>query len=67
MACNNYEPTSIIGGIVPFYESNAYAGRGELIIAEIDESDGSITKYNGDFAILTNSFHEMICQPFLQH
>ncbi len=54
LANNNYDPTSIIGGIVPLYKSNAYAGNGDLLIAEIDESDGSITRYAGDIALLTN-------------
>ncbi len=54
IANNNYDPTAIVGGIVPLYKSNAYSGKGELLIAEIDESDGSITKYIGNIAILTN-------------
>ncbi len=54
IAKNDYDPTLIIGGIVPIYKNNAYSGKGEFLIAEIDESDGSITKYNGDIAILTN-------------
>ena len=54
IAKNGYDPTLIIGGIVPIYKNNAYSGKGEFLIAEIDESDGSITKYNGDIAILTN-------------
>ena len=54
IAKNGYDPTLIIGGIVPIYKNNAYSGKGKFLIAEIDESDGSIIKYNGDIAILTN-------------
>ncbi|KGG16927.1 UDP-N-acetylmuramate--alanine ligase [Prochlorococcus sp. MIT 0602] len=54
MAKNSQDPTAIIGGIIPYYESNAYSGKGEFIIAEIDESDGSISKYSGNISILTN-------------
>ena len=48
------EPTAIIGGIVPCYKSNAYAGKRDFLIAEADESDGSITKYKCDLGVLTN-------------
>ncbi len=51
---NNQDPTAIIGGIVPCFQSNAHAGKGKILVAEIDESDGSITKYNGDIGIITN-------------
>ncbi len=51
---NNLDPTSIIGGVIPYYNSNSYTGKGTQLIAEIDESDGSISKYNGDLAVITN-------------
>ncbi|AAP99068.1 MULTISPECIES: UDP-N-acetylmuramate--L-alanine ligase [Prochlorococcus] len=50
----NQDPTAIIGGIVPYYNSNAYVGKGKFLIAEADESDGSLTKYDGDIGLLTN-------------
>ncbi len=53
-ALNNQKPTAIIGGIVPYYNSNANAGDGEFLIAEADESDGSLIKYKGTLAIITN-------------
>ncbi len=48
------DPTAVIGGIVPCLQSNAKAGKGRLLIAEIDESDGSIIKYNGNIGVITN-------------
>ncbi len=51
---NNLDPTAIIGGIIPCYNNNAHAGKGEFIISEIDESDGSIQKYSNDIGLITN-------------
>jgi UDP-N-acetylmuramate--alanine ligase len=36
-----FDPTVIIGGILNAYGSNAMLGKGEYLIAEADESDGS--------------------------
>tara|TARA_B100000965_G_scaffold403851_1_gene433038 strand:- start:870 stop:2315 length:1446 start_codon:yes stop_codon:yes gene_type:complete len=50
----NKKPTAIIGGIVPIYKKNYNFGDGELLIAEADESDGSLIKFNPDIGIITN-------------
>ena len=47
-------PTAIIGGIVPLYKRNYNLGDGELLIAEADESDGSLVKFNPNIGIITN-------------
>ncbi len=54
LASNQKDPTAIIGGIIPYYNSNSHAGKGELLVAEIDESDGSIIKYTGTIGVITN-------------
>ncbi len=54
LALTNNDPTAIIGGIVPYYKSNGHAGRGEVLIAEGDESDGTIDKFNSDLGVITN-------------
>ncbi len=54
MAKTNQDPTAIIGGVIPYYKSNAHKGNGKFIIAEIDESDGSIIKYKGNIGLITN-------------
>lgn len=48
------DPTAVIGADVPFYGSNAKLGRGEYIVAEADESDGSFLRYRPTLAIITN-------------
>jgi UDP-N-acetylmuramate--alanine ligase len=48
------EPTYIIGGEVLNLGSNAKAGKGEYVIAEADESDGSFLQYTPNLAVVTN-------------
>ncbi|WP_413678870.1 UDP-N-acetylmuramate--L-alanine ligase [Prochlorococcus sp. MIT 0916] len=47
-------PTAIIGGIVPLYKKNYNFSDGELLIAEADESDGSLVKFNPNIGLITN-------------
>lgn len=54
LALTDQDPTSIIGGIVPTYGSNAHAGNGPLLIAEADESDGTLVKFKANLGIITN-------------
>jgi UDP-N-acetylmuramate--alanine ligase len=48
------EPTYIIGGEIMNNGSNAKAGRGEYVVAEADESDGSFLQYFPSLAVVTN-------------
>ena len=50
----NKNPTAIIGGIVPLYKKNYNFSNGDLLIAEADESDGSLVKFNPNIGIITN-------------
>ena len=50
----NKNPTAIIGGIVPLYKSNYNFGNSEFLIAEADESDGSLVKFNPSIGLITN-------------
>ena len=50
----NQNPKAIIGGIVPLYKKNYNFSEGELLIAEADESDGSLVKFNPNIGIITN-------------
>ena len=52
-ACGE-DPTAVIGGIVPAFASNGRHGAGRLLVAEADESDGSLVKFTADLAVLTN-------------
>lgn len=48
------DPTVIIGGLLKSVNTNALHGKGEFIVAEADESDGSFLKYTPAIAIVTN-------------
>ncbi len=50
----NKNPTAVIGGIVPLYKKNYNFGNGKLLVAEADESDGSLIKFNPHIGIITN-------------
>jgi len=50
----NLEPTCIIGGIVKNLGGHAVNGKGEHLIAEADESDGSFLSLNPIMSIITN-------------
>ncbi|MGL5784100.1 MAG: UDP-N-acetylmuramate--L-alanine ligase [Alphaproteobacteria bacterium] len=48
------DPTVVNGGIVNAYGSNARFGKGDWIVTEADESDGSFTKLLGTLGVVTN-------------
>ena len=48
------DPTVIIGGLLQGLDTNALHGKGEFIVAEADESDGSFLKYSPAIAAVTN-------------
>lgn len=48
------DPTVIIGGEVSAWEGNARLGNGPYLVAEADESDGSLVKHHPAFGIITN-------------
>ncbi|MHA6485157.1 UDP-N-acetylmuramate--L-alanine ligase [Paenibacillus sp. strain BS8-2] len=48
------DPTYIIGGEIVNVGTNAKAGKGEYVVAEADESDGSFLHYHPSMAIVTN-------------
>ena len=48
------DPTMINGGIVNAYGTNARLGKGEWLVAEADESDGTFLRLNAEIAVVTN-------------
>lgn len=48
------DPTIVIGGRVKSFRSNAKLGKGEYLVAEADESDGSFMKLSPTIAVITN-------------
>ena len=52
---SNEHPSYVVGGIIPEYSTNAeYAPNGKHFIAELDESDGTIVKYNPNTIVVNN-------------
>jgi len=49
-----YDPTVINGGIINAYGSNTRLGRGDWMVAEADESDGSFLRLPAVITIVTN-------------
>ena len=48
------EPSFVDGGIVPELHTNAQHKGGKYFVAELDESDGTIVKYNPDILVINN-------------
>lgn len=49
-----YDPTIVIGGELADIGSNAKLGRGDYLVAEADESDGSFLQLQPRYTIVTN-------------
>jgi UDP-N-acetylmuramate--alanine ligase len=69
-----FDPTIVVGGRVGAFGSNAKLGRGEFMVVEADESDGSFLKISPTIAVVTNIDREHldyykdlseICQHFI--
>ncbi|KJS32832.1 MAG: UDP-N-acetylmuramate--alanine ligase [Desulfatitalea sp. BRH_c12] len=54
LAAGGLDPTVVIGGKIKSLGSNAVLGKGDYIVAEADESDGSFLKYSPAIAVVTN-------------
>jgi UDP-N-acetylmuramate--alanine ligase len=50
----NLDPTIIVGGEVDAWQGNARIGDGDLLVAEADESDGSLVKHSPKIGVITN-------------
>ncbi|MBD2055203.1 UDP-N-acetylmuramate--L-alanine ligase [Oculatella sp. FACHB-28] len=48
------DPTIIVGGEVAAWEGNARLGKGPYLVAESDESDGSLVKFSAYIGVITN-------------
>ena len=49
-----HNSSSITGGIIPIYNSNCHVENTKFLVAEVDESDGTIDKYKSDIGIINN-------------
>jgi UDP-N-acetylmuramate--alanine ligase len=54
LAATGGDPTAVIGGVVPAFGSNGRHGAGRLLVAEADESDGSLVKFQPELGVITN-------------
>ncbi len=52
------DPTVIVGGEVAAWQGNARAGSGPYLVAEADESDGSLVKFKSHVGVITNIEHD---------
>ena len=68
------DPTAVIGGKLSAFGSNARLGRGQYMVAEADESDGSFLELSPAIAVITNvdrehldhyGDFEHVCQAFV--
>jgi UDP-N-acetylmuramate--alanine ligase len=50
----NLDPTIVVGGEVAAWEGNARVGQSPYLIAEADESDGSLVKFHSYIGVITN-------------
>ncbi len=54
LAAGGLDPTVVVGGKIMGVGTNAVLGRGDFIVAEADESDGSFLRYAPAIAVVTN-------------
>jgi UDP-N-acetylmuramate--alanine ligase len=54
------DPTAVIGGRLSAFGSNARLGRGDWMVVEADESDGSFLTLSPAIAVITNVDHEHV-------
>lgn len=48
------DPTIVVGGVLQQIQSTAMLGKGEWLVAEADESDGSFTRLSPEIIVITN-------------
>ena len=48
------DPSAVIGGFVPAFGGNFRKGKGDLLVLEADESDGTFVRYASTVAVLLN-------------
>ena len=54
LASVGVDPTAVILGVIPCYGRFGHTGNGRLLVAEADESDGSLVTFKASLGIITN-------------
>ena len=49
-----YDPSVIVGGVVDAFGGNVLCGKGPHLVAEADESDGSLVHFHPCYSLITN-------------
>ncbi len=60
------DPSVLVGGLLPCLNSNVRYGQGELLIAEVDESDPGFALLSSDIAVITNLEDDHIAGDFAE-
>ncbi len=60
LAGGGLDPTVLVGGRVLATDTNAILGRGDYLVAEADESDGTFLRLTPTIAVVTNVDHEHV-------
>ncbi len=60
LAAGGLDPTVLVGGRVLASGVNAILGKGEYLVAEADESDGTFLRLSPTVAVVTNMDHEHV-------
>jgi len=58
LSYGGFDPTVVVGGKLRTLGTNAYLGKGEFMVVEADESDGSFLKLSPTIAVVTNIDNE---------
>jgi len=54
LRASGWQPTFCIGAHIPVLGANAESGTGEHFVAEVDESDGTLTAFQPAYSVITN-------------
>ncbi|MGB2599800.1 MAG: UDP-N-acetylmuramate--L-alanine ligase [Candidatus Omnitrophota bacterium] len=54
LECCGKDPAALIGGEIEILKGNAKYGRGDIIVAEVDESDGTFSEIKSTHALITS-------------
>ena len=55
---SGFDPSCVVGGSVKAEDASGMVGKGRLLVAEGDESDGSFALLQPDIAVITNIDHD---------
>jgi len=57
---SGFDPSAMIGGLVPSFDSNVLHGKSDIFVSEADESDRSFERLTSHYAVVTNIDREHV-------